>query len=85
MNIFLYDNMYGRGLSSVIDYAISAKKPIGISDSYMFRHIYSDEICLFKRSINDCITNSQKYIDKLFEENSNKKLINKFKDILTNI
>lgn len=85
MNIFLYDNMQGRGLSSVIDYAISAKKPIGISDSYMFRHIYSDEICLYKTSIKDCIINSQKYVDKLFEENSNINLIRKFKDILTNL
>ena len=85
MNIFLYDHMYGRGLSSVIDYAISAKKPIGISDSYMFRHIYSDEICLYKVSIRDCIQCSQKHVDKLFEENSNKKLIRKFKTILSNI
>jgi hypothetical protein len=28
MNIFLYDQMHGRGISSAIDYAISVKKPI---------------------------------------------------------
>ena len=51
MNIFLYDNLHGRGISSTIDYALSVRRPLGISDSFMFRHIYSDEICLYKNSI----------------------------------
>jgi hypothetical protein len=55
MNIFLYDLMPDRGISSVIDYALSVDTPIGISDSHMFRHIYSDDICLYKTSIHDCI------------------------------
>ncbi|MFY7728502.1 MAG: hypothetical protein ACOVRN_03185 [Flavobacterium sp.] len=57
MNIFLYDELKGRSASSVIDYAISVNTPFGISDSYMFRHVYSDCICLYKNSINDCIKN----------------------------
>jgi hypothetical protein len=47
MNIFLYDYMKGRGLSSVIDFALSVNVPIGISNSYMFRHIFDDSICLY--------------------------------------
>ena len=58
MNIFLYDKCEHRSISSVIDYAVSVKKPIGISDSAMFRHIYSDDICLYKTSISDCIKNN---------------------------
>jgi hypothetical protein len=55
MNIFLYDLMPDRGISSVIDYALSVDTPIGISDSHMFRHIYSDDICLYNTNIHDCI------------------------------
>jgi hypothetical protein len=57
MNIFLYDEMKGRSISSVIDYAVSVRTPFGISNSCMFRHIYSDNICLYKTRICDCIAN----------------------------
>jgi hypothetical protein len=82
MNIFLYDKLDGRGISSAIDYAISVKKPIGISDSYMFRNIYSDEICLYKTSIVNCLNNSVNYCNKYLEKYSNENLRNKFKNIL---
>ena len=70
MNIFLYD--YNKsipddeiGISSVIDYALSVRKPLGISNSLMFKHIYSDKICLYKTDINNCLKNSVNYCDKL--------------------
>jgi hypothetical protein len=87
MNIFLYDKMDGRGISSVIDYALSIDTPIGISDSYMFRHIYSDDICLYKTSINDCFQNSLSILTKYKQEYSNHNLISKFEKIInkTNI
>lgn len=85
MNIFLYDKMDGRGISSTIDYAISVKKPLGISDSYMFRNIYSDEICLYKKNIDYCLHNSSNYLAKFLEEYSNINIINKFSKMLQNI
>lgn len=39
INVFLYPESKGRGLSSSIDFAISANKPIALSDSDMFRHV----------------------------------------------
>lgn len=40
LNIFLYDTYpFYNGISSVIDYAISVKRPIAICDSNMFSHI----------------------------------------------
>jgi len=53
MNLFLYDRMVGRGISSTIDYALSVDVPFGISDSYMFRNIYDDSICVYKRQLSD--------------------------------
>ena len=72
--------MHGRGISSTIDYAISVNVPIGISDSYMFRNIYSDSICLYKNSIADCLKTNicSIYLDKY----SNINILNKFKHIL---
>ena len=85
MNIFLYDKMYGRGVSSTIDYALSVKKPIGISDSYMFRNIYNDNICLYKISIDECLQRSTSHCSQFLEKYSHKNIINKFKDAILNI
>jgi hypothetical protein len=82
MNIFLYDTMQGRGISSVIDYAISVKTPLGISDSYMFRHIYSDAICLYKTSIQDCMLYSTEYCNTYRNTYSNQNLITTMKNII---
>lgn len=84
MNLFLYDKMNGRGISSTIDYAISAKKPIGISDSYMFRHIYSDEICVYKTSLAQCMIQSNEVISRFLLENSHTEMINVFNSIINN-
>lgn len=42
LNVFLYDDMPGRGLSSVIDYAVSVNTPLAVNNSYMFRHIINE-------------------------------------------
>ena len=76
-NIFLYDKLEGRGISSVLDYAISVNKPFVISDSYMFRHIYNDDICVYKTNIKDAIINSQNLLINLIKIYSNYNLINK--------
>jgi hypothetical protein len=82
-NIFMYDKMPGRGISSVIDYALSANVPIVISDSYMFRHIYSDDICIYKNNLIDCINNSKRLLPLFLSRYSNKNLIEKIDSIVT--
>jgi len=82
MNLFLYDTMHGRGISSTIDYAISAKKPIGISDSYMFRHIYSDAICVYKTPLAQCMIQSDAVINQFLLENSHTTMIDTFHSIV---
>lgn len=77
INIFLYDTMYGRGCASTIDYALSVNKPIGISDSYMFRHIYSDAICVYKTPIRDIIQNGLSYLEQYKVKWSHDNLIKK--------
>lgn len=85
MNIFMYDELHGRGISSTIDYALSVKQPIGISNSYMFRHIYSHDICLYKNPITYCMKNSKYYIEKYTQLYSNENIRCVFKKIFTSL
>lgn len=39
INVFLYEDKAGRGLSSAIDNALAVKRPICVSESTMFRHV----------------------------------------------
>lgn len=84
LNIFLYDEMLGRGLSSVIDYALSVRRPICISKSDMFRHIYNTEpsICYEDRSLQEIIVGGTSALDQCREKWSNQKLIDKFEWVL---
>ncbi len=85
-NIFLYDTSPDRGevvgISSVIDYAISVNVPFIISDSIMFRNIYSDSICVYKTPIFECIKNSEIIGEKFRNKYSNKNLIEKVDKIV---
>lgn len=67
INIFLYGEN-GEGISSVVDYALSVKRPIAISDSKMFRHIAKDDIILRGQSIKDILDKgiepTQEFYDK---------------------
>lgn len=62
MNVFLYDPMHGRGCSSVLDFALVAGRPIAISDSSMFRHVYSDAICAYKRPLHSILADGDRHI-----------------------
>ena len=75
INVFLYDYMHCRGISSTIDFALSVDTPLAISDSYMFRHIYDDSICLYKTSFQDCMSNSMSIITKFRDIYSHKNSI----------
>lgn len=85
MNIFLYKPCANRSISSTIDYALSARKPIGISDSHMFRHIYSDAICVYKRGIPDISQDSLETCRPFLEKYSNENMRAKFLEIVLSV
>jgi hypothetical protein len=85
MNIFLYDYVKpdsSVGISSVVDLAISVDKPIAISGSYMFRHIYSDDICLSVNSIRHCLLRSNEVLEQFRREYSHSNFLKRFEFIL---
>jgi hypothetical protein len=79
VNMFLYNQSHGRGLSSAIDYALSVKRPIGVSNSEMFRHLPKE---LQNSNIDYLINNSAEILKPVYEEHSNKRLIEKYKQCL---
>jgi hypothetical protein len=81
INLFLYKESYGRGLSSTIDYALSVKRPIGISKSEMFRHL-PKEIIVDNTSIKELIRKGIDPLKKVYEENSNERLVNKIRELV---
>jgi SAM-dependent methyltransferase len=59
LNAFFYDEHKGRGISSVIDFALAVQRPIAITKSSMFRHIISTwpSICVEDSSLVDILQN----------------------------
>lgn len=81
INLFLYQPSHGRGISSTIDYALSAMRPIGVSNSEMFRHL-PKEICVDNISIPELIEKGTGPLKQVYEDNSNEKLVDKIKEFL---
>lgn len=87
LNMFLYDELKGRGLSSAIDYAVSVNTPFLINNSTMFRHVLKHKPNLSIENTKFNIDIDKKMEETIFFRNlwSNQNLINKFYDILNKI
>lgn len=87
INIFLYEDISDRGLSSVIDMAMAVQRPIAISDSIMFRHVLDVEpsICVTKNDLRTIIKNGFEPLQKHFNEWSAENLLWDYERILDSI
>lgn len=81
INIFNCIPTAGRGISSSIDYALSARRPIGVSSSEMYRHL-PKEICIDNISLPRLIAQGIEPLRQVYEDNSNEKLIQAVKERL---
>ncbi len=82
LNIFLYEESKGRGLSSVIDYALSADVPLAINDSEMFRHIQKPEINVANKTLQEIIDQGTAPLQEFRELWSNENFLKKYEYIL---
>jgi len=66
LNAFFYDENKGRGISSVIDFALAVQRPIAITNSRMFRHIISTcpSICVEDSSLEKILQNGTEPLSK---------------------
>jgi len=83
INIFAYDSLVGRGPASVLDFAIGARKPIGLTRSYMFKHLepYFQFFDLEEKSIREIINKSEFAINQLNNNWSNDNLVANYEQI----
>lgn len=86
INCFFYDEMIGRGLSSVIDYALSTERPIAITNTHMFRHIRntSPNICIENSSFMQILNPISDPLKPYKEKWSNDHFISKYEQIVDN-
>lgn len=72
INVFMYEDKDGRGISSVFDYALSVKVPIAISSgSCMFRHVYNTQPSIIisnTNSIGDIMSRGIQPLKKYYTE-----------------
>ncbi len=59
MNVFMYEDKEGRGISSTVDNALAVKKPIAVSHCPMFRHILQAKpsVCVADSSLKTILKN----------------------------
>lgn len=73
VNVFCYTEN-GEGISSVIDYALSVKIPIAITDCQMFRHIKKPEIIISpNNTIRDIIIRGIEPLQEFYDKWSPKR------------
>lgn len=46
INAFCYDDNIGRGISGTLDYALAVRRPIAITKSWQFQHMWNDLMLL---------------------------------------
>lgn len=74
LNAFMYEQSSGRGLSSCIDYALSSRRPIAVSNSEMFRHL-PKEICVDNATLPELVGKGIEPLEQVYVGNSNERLI----------
>lgn len=74
LNVFLYSESHGRGISSATDYALSVRRPIAISRSEMFKHL-PREICVDNANLPDLLEYGVEFLNPVYQGNTNERLI----------
>ena len=87
INVFLYETVNGRGLSSTIDNALSVQRPIAVSNSPMFRHLFDSDPSVFisENSLQTIINNGFAPLKKYCSEWNSDNLLWDYERILNSI
>ena len=66
INCFLYDENYGRGISGTLDYALAVRRPIAITKSWQFKHIwhYDDSFLVENHQIPHILDRGVSHLEK---------------------
>lgn len=82
LNAFFYEKNAGRGIASVLDYAIAARRPIAINDSQMFRHVRERLGCYPAQSLRDAL-GSADVVEEIYGAWSPEQLVRDYAQMLS--
>ena len=87
INVFFYDYQERRGLSSAADWALAVHRPLAITKSGMFRHLFTcyPSICIEDHSLKKIIANGTHAIDSLYEEWSPESLVWDYERVMRDV
>jgi hypothetical protein len=67
INVFLYKSA-NQGLSSVVDYALSVKRPIALTNDSMFKHVYKPELDIETHTLEELIKQGTEPLEEFYEK-----------------
>lgn len=87
LNAFLYDYLPKAGISSAVDQAMTVRRPLAITRSIMFRHLFDvrPPITIEDTSLTQIIRNGIEPYRELLEEWAPERLRSRYEDILRDV
>ena len=87
INCYLYDFLDGAGLSSSIDYALSARRPIASSRSHQMRNLWnlSPSVLVEEKSLKEIIAQGTAPLEQLYIDYSAESVLNDYTRILQHL
>lgn len=82
INIYCYSNYDSNAVSSAIDKALAAKKPIGVNNSNFFKHVYSSDISISESPIIDIINRGITPLEKFYDMWNPDRLIKQYENLV---
>ena len=64
VNCFFYDDNHGRGLSGTVDYALAVRKPIAMTKSEQFKHMWNDKCFIEYNTLKTIATNGIQHLER---------------------
>lgn len=86
-NAFLYDPHHGRGISGTTDYALAVNRPLAITKSFQFRHIWTvdESFCVENKTLHEIIEQGTQPQDKFRKMWSREAFVKSFEEALESI
>lgn len=86
-NCFFYHPHHGRGISGTLDYSLAVKRPLAITHSEQFRHVWSidDSFTVEQHSLHEIIARGSEPTDKFRSLWSREALVKSFEAALESI
>jgi glycosyltransferase involved in cell wall biosynthesis/SAM-dependent methyltransferase len=87
INVFLYQDKTGRGISSTTDYALAVERPLMVSDSIMFRHLHGvvPSIVYGQTTFNQVIQSGIKPLERIKADWDSANMIWEFERIMDDV